>query len=71
MSDPVISTGIQGLDKALDGLRAGDIVAWQMESIGDYMFVATQFVTDEVPTGRRMVYFRFGEHEELIPTEAL
>ena len=71
MSSSIISTGIQGLDKALDSLRAGDIVAWQMESIGDYMFVATQFVTDEVPTGRRMVYFRFGEHEELIPTEAL
>ena len=71
MSNPIISTGIQGLDKALDSLRAGDIVAWQMESIGDYMFVATQFVTDEVPTGRRMVYFRFGEHEELIPTAAL
>ena len=71
MSDPIISTGIQGLDKALDSLRGGDIVAWQMESIGDYMFVATQFVTDEVPTGRRMVYFRFGEHEELIPTAAL
>ena len=71
MSSSIISTGIQGLDKALDSLRAGDIVAWQMEHIGDYMFVATQFVTDEVPTGRRMVYFRFGEHEELIPTEAL
>ena len=71
MSSSIISTGIQGLDKALDSLRAGDIVAWQMESIGDYIFVATQFVADEATTGRRMVYFRFGEHEELIPTEAL
>ena len=71
MSNPIISTGIPGLDRALDSLRAGDIVAWQMESIGDYMFVSTQFVADEVPTGRRMVYFRFGEHEELIPTAAL
>ncbi len=71
MSSQIISTGIQGLDAALDNLRAGDIVAWQMESIGDYMFVATQFVADEARTGRRMVYFRFGEHEELIPTAAL
>nr|MCR5665063.1 pyruvate kinase [Oscillospiraceae bacterium] len=71
MGSSIISTGIHGLDQALDSLRTGDIVAWQMESIGDYMFVATQFVTDEVPTGRRMVYFRFGEHEELIPTAAL
>ena len=71
MSSQIISTGIQGLDAALDNLRAGDIVAWQMESIGDYMFVATQFVADEARTGRRMVYFRFGEHEELLPTAAL
>ena len=54
MSNPIISTGIPGLDRALDSLRAGDIVAWQMESIGDYMFVATQFVADEARTGRRM-----------------
>ena len=66
-----VSTGIPGLDRSLDALRAGDIVAWQMESIGDYMFVASQFVTDEALTGRRMVYLRFGDHEELIPTRAL
>ena len=71
MSSSIISTGIPGLDRALDSLRPGDIVTWQMESIGDYMYVATQFVTDEALTGRRMVYVRFGDHEELIPTEAL
>ncbi len=66
-----ISTGISGLDVSLDALRAGDIVAWQIESIGDYVYVATRFVTDEALTGRRIVYLRFGDHEELIPTEAL
>ena len=66
-----ISTGIPGLDRSLDDLRAGDIVAWQIESIGDYVFVATRFVTDEALTGRRIVYLRFGDHEELIPVEAL
>lgn len=70
-SDNRISTGIAGLDKSLDALRAGDIITWQMESIGDYMFVATQFVVDEALTGRRMVYLRFGDHDELIPTEVL
>ena len=71
-SNPVrISTGIPGLDRSLDELRAGDIVAWQIESIGDYVYVASQFVTDEALTGRRMVYLRFGDHEELIPTAAL
>ncbi len=66
-----VSTGIQGLDQALDGLRTGDTVTWQIENIGDYMFVATQFVVDEALTGRPMVYLRFGDHEELVPTEVL
>ncbi len=66
-----ISTGIKGLDTALDGLRSGDTVTWQIENIGDYMFVATQFVVDEALTGRPMVYLRFGDHDELIPTENL
>ena len=67
----VISTGIEGLDQSLDSLRSGEIVTWQIESIGDYMYVATKFVVDEALTGRRMVYLRFGDHEELIPTEVV
>ena len=66
-----ISTGIDGLDKTLDYLRAGDNVTWQIESIGDYAFVATQFVTRIALTGKRIVYLRFGDHEEVIPAEAL
>ncbi|MBO5556036.1 MAG: pyruvate kinase [Oscillospiraceae bacterium] len=72
MSEEIrISTGIEGLDKTLDALRPGDTVTWQMEDIGDYVFVATRFVVDEALTGRRMVYLRFGDHEELVPTETL
>ena len=66
-----VSTGIKGLDQAIDSLRPGDTVTWQMENIGDYMYVATQFVVDEALTGRPMVYLRFGDHDELIPTEVL
>ena len=70
-NDIRISTGIAGLDESIDALRPGDIVTWQMERIGDYIFVASQFVADEALTGRRMAYLRFGDHEELIPTDAL
>ena len=66
-----ISTGIDGLDQTLDYLRPGDNVTWQMESIGDYAFVATQFVTRIALSGKRIVYLRFGDHEELIPSDAL
>ena len=67
----VVSTGIQGLDEAIDRLRTGDTVTWQIEDIGDYMFVATKFVVDEALTGRPMIYLRFGDHEELVSTEVL
>ena len=66
-----ISTGIDGLDQTLDYLRPGDNVTWQIENIGDYAFVATQFVAKIALTGKRIVYLRFGDHEELIPSEAL
>ena len=66
-----ISTGIEGLDKTLDYLRPGDTVTWQMASIGDFVFIATQLVTHIALTGRRIVYLRFGRHPEVVPTEAL
>ena len=37
----VVSTGIKGLDQTIDMLRTGDTVTWQIEDIGDYMYVAT------------------------------
>ena len=55
-----ISTGIDGLDQTLDYLRPGDNVTWQIENIGDYAFVATQFVAKIALTGKRIVYLRFG-----------
>ena len=70
-TEAVVSTGIKGLDQAIDSLRPGDTVTWQIEDIGDYMFVATQFVVDEALTGRPMVYLRFGDHDELVPTGVL
>ena len=36
-----ISTGMEGLDQSLDFLRWGDTVAWQIESMGDYVFAVT------------------------------
>ncbi len=72
MSDELrISTGIQGLDETLDYLRPGDTVTWQVEHVGDYAYVATKFVTAVALSGRRIVYLRFGDHEEVIDAEAL
>lgn len=49
-----ISTGIDGLDEAIDFLRPGDTVVWQCEHISDYMYVATRFVTNIARQGKRI-----------------
>lgn len=66
-----ISTGIDGLDEAIDFLRPGDTVIWQIDHVGDYMFAATKLVTTLARTGKRFVYIRFGDHDEIMDTEAL
>ena len=66
-----IASGIDGLDRAIDYLRSGDTVLWQVEHIRDYMFAATRFVTSTARGGQRIVYLRFGEHDEVIDAQAL
>ena len=66
-----ISTGIDGLDRAVDYLRSGDTVLWQIEQIGDYIYAATRFVSDTARRGQRIVYLRFGDHDEVIDAQAL
>ena len=66
-----ISSGIGGLDEAIDYLRPGDTVIWQCEHISDYMYVATRFVTSVARTSHRIVYIRFGDHEEIMDADAL
>ena len=56
-----ISTGIDGLDQAIDFLRPGDTVVWQCEHISDYMYVATRFVTNIARQGKRIAYIRFAD----------
>ncbi len=68
---PQVGTGIEALDRSLDFLRAGDTVTWQIEDIGDYVYVATRFVSTVARSGQRIVYLRFGDHEEVIDAAAL
>ena len=62
MNDTIVSTGLDGLDQAIGFLHPGENVVWQIKSVADYMYVATQFVMSVARTGKRIVYFRFGGH---------
>ena len=64
-----VSTGIAGFDKTIDMLRMGDNVVWQVGSIESYKQVVYPYLEQAKRDHRRIVYFRFGSHERLIPKE--
>jgi len=64
--DRTVSTGMPGLDQAIDMLRLGDNVVWQVQSIEDYLKVLGPYITQARKDERRLVYFRFGNHAPLM-----
>ena len=60
------STGIGGLDAAVDGLRIGDNVVWHCASLADFARVLAPFLDAARADGRRIVYVRFGSHPALV-----
>jgi len=64
------STGLPALDKILHGIRPGDNVVWQVDSIDDYLPFVEPFVTGAQNEGRKIVYFRFAKHKELVSKDS-
>lgn len=62
-----ISTGLPGLDRVLQGLLPGDNVVWQVDTIEDYVPFVAAFCADARRQGKKLVYFRFARHPELVP----
>jgi len=60
------STGLNGLDDVLNGLRLGDNVVWQVDKIEDYIHFVTPFVERALKERRKVIYIRFAEHMEVI-----
>jgi len=60
------STGLKGVDDAIDKLRLGDNVVWQVDDVSDYRRMVEPYVAQARRDGRRLVYVRFGSHEPLL-----
>ena len=60
------STGLPALDRALGGLVAGDNVVWQVGSIEDYLPFVRPYCEEALRQGRKLIYFHFERHVELI-----
>ena len=60
------STGIPGLDAAIDDLRIGDNVVWRVDDLAGFRSVLRPFLDQCRRDGRRLVYVRFANHEPLL-----
>ncbi len=63
------STGLSGLDRALNGLLQGDNVVLQVDDIEDYARFVDPFVRDALQRRGQLDYFRFADHRPLVPAQ--
>lgn len=63
--DKVLS-GIPALDQALDYIRMGDNVVWRVSSLEEFKVFSDPFVEQAKKDGRKIIYFRFASHPELV-----
>jgi len=60
------STGLKGLDEILCGLKKGDNVVLQVNSIEDYRHFVTPYITKALQDDRNIIYMRFAQHKPLV-----
>jgi hypothetical protein len=66
MAAHAASTGIPSLDAVVRGLLPGDNVVWQVDSVEEYAPFVDPFVAEALRAGKRVVYFRFARHAQLL-----
>lgn len=67
---PKLSSGLPGLDRALQNLIAGDNVVWEVDDVRDYLPFVHPYVAEAKRLRRKLVYFRFARHEALLPPDS-
>ena len=65
----MLTTGLPGLDNVLKGIMPGDNIVWQVDKVADYKTLVTPYAEAALKSNRRLIYFRFASHEQLIPDD--
>jgi hypothetical protein len=60
-------TGLSGLDRILQDVRLGDNVVFQIDRIEDYIAFVHPFCHSAQRENRDLIYFRFADHQSVIP----
>ena len=64
-----LTTGLPGLDKVLEGIMPGDNIVWEVDTVADYKALVMPYAKAARAANRRLIYFRFASHEQLIPDD--
>ena len=59
-------SGIPMMDEALQYIRLGDNVVWQVPSLEEFKIVAERFADQAIKDHRNLIYIRFAEHEPIL-----
>ena len=70
IEDPLFfpTTGLTSLDDVLCGVRRGDNIVWQIESLDEYRALVDRYAEAARGQSRRLIYFRFAGHSPLCDT---
>ena len=63
------SSGMKNLDDVLQGILPGDNVVLQVDDLDEYIPFVHKFVRNLNKEDKPLVYFRFAQHEFLIPND--
>jgi len=61
-----LSSGLPALDNILQGIKPGDNIVWQVDTIDDYMQFAKPFCKSALLRGEKLIYFRYARHKPVI-----
>lgn len=61
-----ISSGIPEMDMALDHIRFGDNVVWQVSHLSEFECFMKPFVKQAVADKRNLIYVRFASHDPVM-----
>jgi len=62
----VPSTGLKALDDVIEKVIPGDNIVWRVDAIEDYAAFVTPFVEAAHANQRKLIYFRFARHRQLV-----
>ena len=61
-----VKSGIPGLDEALDNIRLGDNVVWNVTNLNEFSYFVDPYVKQAKEDGRNLIYIRFSYHPPLV-----